>query len=278
MKKKAKKIKIPCVDTRILKELVREIAGKNVEEIVDILQNKKDVNEFKIADKMKMTINQVRNILYKLHTQNIVNFTRKKDKQKGWYIYYWTLDNSKALEKFVALKNQEITRLHHLLASRENKSFYSCPGGCVEFNEETALHHNFVCPECGQLLHLSPHNKTVDELKKKIEETKGQLSIAQSEVDKINVKLGIFHQKEEDKEKKDKKEKRAKLKKARKRQEARETRKSEKAKANRKIARKKAKAKKRRQERNKAKAKKPGKKARKKMKKPRKGGRARKRR
>ena len=83
----------------LLKSLVEELAGDYATPIVDILYNKKDVNEFRIAKKMEMTINQIRNILYKLSAEGLVSFIRKKDDKKGWYIYYWTLETEKCLVK-----------------------------------------------------------------------------------------------------------------------------------------------------------------------------------
>jgi transcription initiation factor TFIIE subunit alpha len=78
---------------KFLGDLIEEIAGEGASLIVDILYKKKDVNEFAIAKKMDLTINQLRNILYKLSAQGLVSFIRKKDERKGWYIYYWTLNS-----------------------------------------------------------------------------------------------------------------------------------------------------------------------------------------
>ena len=82
---------------RFLHDLVEELAGEGTGQIAEILFNKKDVNEFNIAKKMDLTINQVRNILYKLSNFGLVSFIRKKDNKKGWYIYYWTLKSEKCL-------------------------------------------------------------------------------------------------------------------------------------------------------------------------------------
>lgn len=171
-------------DTKILQELVSSIAGKNTEAVVDILKDKKDINEFKIAEKLGMTINQTRNILYKLYNEGIASFTRKKDKQKGWYICYWTLNTAKALGRFVDIKKREIENLKYQIASRETKHFYSCPTCHIEFNEETALHYDFLCPECGQLLSITLKEKKIEEIKKAVEEAKEQLALAEQELAK----------------------------------------------------------------------------------------------
>ena len=51
---------------KFLKSIVEHLINKQAIPIVDLLAGKKDVNEFLIAKKLGLTINQTRNILYKL--------------------------------------------------------------------------------------------------------------------------------------------------------------------------------------------------------------------
>ena len=170
----------------MLKELVGKIAGKNTELIVDIIAVPKPVNEFKIAEKLGLTINQTRNILYKLSAHSIVSFIRKKDAKKGWYIYSWVIDTAKALGKFVDYKKKEIRNHENLLRSRQSKGFYICPSECIETSEENAMLYSFKCPECGQLLQPETFEKEMSELKVKIEEAKKEVSIIEDELNRLN--------------------------------------------------------------------------------------------
>ena len=170
---------------KLLKELVIQVAGKNTETVIDILKDEKPVNEFKIADKLKLTINQTRNILYKLYNQNIVSFARKKDEKKGWYIYSWSLNVPKALERLKIIKEKELDNLNHLLKSRENKRFYRCPNECMGFNEESAMIHHFTCPECGSVLEL----ESGEEISKDV---KGKIARAHREITEIEKELKML--------------------------------------------------------------------------------------
>src|SRR3989344_9542204 len=86
---------------RLLKKILKDLAGAKAEKLVDILYGKKNVNEFIIAKKLNLTINQARNVLYKLGDEGLVKFIRKKDSKKGgWYIYFWTLETEKGLDKY----------------------------------------------------------------------------------------------------------------------------------------------------------------------------------
>src|SRR3989344_5777480 len=140
---------------KLLKDIVANISGIGTEKIVDLLYNKKNVNEFLIAKKLGLTINQTRNILYKLADHGLVTFVRKKDKKKGgWYIYFWTLETGKSLVKFLEKTTENIARLKNELKTRPGERFYYCPGCEIEYAEEPALLNNFTCPECGEVLEL----------------------------------------------------------------------------------------------------------------------------
>jgi len=182
----------------LLSEVIKKIAGKNTEPILPILIKKKNINEFTIAEKLKLTINQTRNILYKLHAFNIVSFTRKKDKRKGWYIYFWTIDEPRALQTLKDIKNKEIEKLEILLKNRQEKRFFVCPEDNIELNEENAMHHEFICPECGKLLELANNEKRIREIVNKIESIK-------RDINKIDAQLEILAPKQELKEKAKKK-------------------------------------------------------------------------
>ena len=171
-----------------LKTIVRRIAGKSAEDIIDILYQKENVNEFKIAEKMKRNINEVRNILYKLSSFNLITSTRKKDKRKGWYTYFWTLDVEKALGTLLKFKEQEMKNLEHLVKSRQMKQFYFCEADNIEMSEETALHHNFLCPECNQLLQPANEEKKLKEINTRVDIAKKEYDLLKSKLDEITPK------------------------------------------------------------------------------------------
>ena len=75
-----------------METVVGDVVGADVISLVRSLKNKKNVSEFKIAETLKQEVNITRNMLYRLYDANLVTFIRKKDKVKGWYIYYWTFN------------------------------------------------------------------------------------------------------------------------------------------------------------------------------------------
>jgi transcription factor E len=179
------------MQVKLLHDLVEEMAGEGTGRIVEILFKKRDVNEFLIAKKMELTINQVRNILYKLSADNLVSFIRKKDKRKGWYIYYWTLNTEKCLAKLEGSLASKIASLEGSLNSRETKRFYICRSCEIEVGEEKALEHGFSCEECADIYELSDNSGPIREVKTKITRIKKNLALIQGELVMVRNRLKI---------------------------------------------------------------------------------------
>lgn len=219
---------------KMLYDLAEGIVGKNGIPIIDILKDNRDVNEFKIAEKMKLTINQVRNILYRLDAQDIVSFIRKKDKRKGWYIYYWSLDKLKALKLLARIKERGIQQSSHMLASQENKRFFRCRGCEIELTEENALTHDFICSECGNLLELSDNKRKIMETRKNAAKEKKILELIRTEIAKLSEeehqKISQKEMRARKKEKRARKSRKKKIKIPPKKNKQKPTKKSKKAK------------------------------------------------
>src|SRR3989344_4609349 len=126
-------------------DTVKEVIGEDSLKIIEFLKDKKNISDFKIAEKVHKDIHDVRNILYRLYNFNLVSYYRKKDK----------------LAKYsVRLKEEE--------ANVGN--FYLCPNACVRVGFERAVDLEYRCPECGNILNHQDNTKTIDFLKTKIQE------------------------------------------------------------------------------------------------------------
>jgi transcription initiation factor TFIIE subunit alpha len=206
----------------LLKEVVVLVVGKPAEPIADLLDSKKHVNEFIIAKKLDITINQTRNILYKLSDQGLVSSERKKDKKKGWYTYFWRIEVHKALTFLRGHLQKRVDQIEQQVNSRETKQFYVCERCSIEFNEENALLHNFTCNECGDVFTIKDNAKLIKELKKILNRLKKEIEEIDKELDKENEKIEKEREKVRKKEAKEKAEEKAKKAAIRKRLKAKE--------------------------------------------------------
>ncbi len=166
----------------LLKEVISLVAGKQSEDIINILDTQKYINEFVIAKKLNLTINQARNILYKISDHGLVSSIRKKDKRKGWYTYFWKIEILKSLEFLRENLLKKIENTEHQMKSRETKRFYVCPRCHIELNEENALINNFTCNECGSILVLKDNTKLIKDLRKNKERLEKDLGIVKEEI------------------------------------------------------------------------------------------------
>jgi len=194
------------MQVKLLKDIVSYISGPTSIDIVDLLYKKENVNEFLIAKKLNLTINQARNILYKLTEAGLVSFIRKKDKKNGgWYNYFWTLDLEKSL--FILRKRllQETDNLEKQLTSKRTKQFYYCPNCDVEMTEENALLYNFTCPECGEVFEVKNNTEYIKEVEKHIEALGKKLELVDIELVVIRRKKEIANERRRKLEEKKKK-------------------------------------------------------------------------
>ena len=156
------------ITNNLIKEVVSTVAGDDAVVLALALKDKKNVSEFKVAEMINEQINMTRNILYRLFDHNLVHFIRKKDRKKGWYIYYWTF-NMPHVKYLIQKVNKE--RLEHLrerLAREQSEQFYLCPNACARLDFDSAMNHEFKCPECTSLLNLHDNRRAIENIKKEI--------------------------------------------------------------------------------------------------------------
>ena len=214
---------------KFLKDTMSVVIGKQGEDIVNLLDTKKYINEFLIAKKLNITINQTRNILYKLSDSGLVSSTRKKDKKKGWYTYFWKIEVLKSLQFYREILSKKIEQQQSFIKSRETKQFYACERCNVEYTEENALVHNFVCEECGGIFTLKDNRKFIENIKKDLDKLEKLIKIVDEEIQAEKDKIGKKREKENKKEEKVKKEARRVKLEAKRKKVKREKKKEEKA-------------------------------------------------
>lgn len=163
------------MEDEIISSVVETVAGTDVLPLIDVLKGKKNVSEFTIAEELKEEINTIRNKLYRLYDSNLVEFTRKKDKKKGWYIYYWTFVPSRALPLLKEMKRKSLERMRKKLGTEQNGHFYVCENECTRQTFEQAMDHEFKCGECGTLMNQEDNAKKISHILKEIEDLENEI-------------------------------------------------------------------------------------------------------
>ncbi len=156
------------ITNKIVEEVTAEVAGEDVVPLVRALYKRKDVSEFKVAERIGKEVNQARNMLYRLYDANLVSFTRRKDKKKGWYIYYWTLKPGRIKPLLKSIRKKQLDALKERLRKESESQFYICSTKCVRLDFEKATDFEFKCPECGEIMNQENNALNIAGLKKGI--------------------------------------------------------------------------------------------------------------
>ncbi|HLC32845.1 MAG TPA: hypothetical protein VJJ82_03395 [Candidatus Nanoarchaeia archaeon] len=159
----------------IVDEVVSEVAGNDVLPLVKAMRNKTNISELKLAILIKREINVTRNMLYRLYDNNLVSFTRKKDKKKGWYIYYWTFNQKRVKDLIKDIKKHKYEKMLDRVNREKNVQFYICSNKCLRLDFEQSHDFQFKCPECGSLLNLEDNTQKIKELEKELEKLHKEL-------------------------------------------------------------------------------------------------------
>ena len=159
-----------------VEEVITRILHDEGLALLAILKGRENISEFDIAKEMNKDIKIVRRMLYLLYNSNLVTFTRKKDKQKGWYVYYWTLDLNSVKFNYIKEKREQLLYLQETLEKEEKELFFVSPDGSVRLNFDDAMEFDFQCPETGELMQQDDNSARISQLQQNIKEISSEIT------------------------------------------------------------------------------------------------------
>jgi transcription factor E len=146
--------------SRILSEaytrhLIIEAAGEHALEIVRRFSNNSSDED--ISKKLKIKISDVRAALNKLHSLGIVEYSRQKNSETGWFHYFWYLN----VDKMNNWVNARIEKESHANDFKEGEHYF-CPrcGGVAIYEFASATDMGFRCPTCTTSLEFLSEEKS----------------------------------------------------------------------------------------------------------------------
>jgi len=175
------------VTCEVISSVVENVAGHDVLPLIGALKDKQNVSEFTLAEELHEEINTIRNMLYRLYDSNLVRFTRKKDKKKGWYIYYWTFMPTRIPFLSKKLKKILLEKLQDRLKREEGGNFFECGNKCMRIDFDQAVDFDFKCPECGDLMNQEDNASKKEAIKKEIEILKKEIASVPDVIEDIEI-------------------------------------------------------------------------------------------
>lgn len=153
-----------------------EVVGANSLDLIGELAEEDSIDEFSLAERLGMDVKVVRKVLYRLYDNSLVKFRRYKDKETGWYIYMWRLEDNKLKHLVEKVRRQKIKKIRGQIDQEKNHQFFMCESGCTRVPFEKAMHSGFVCPHCGSRMDFKDNHHIIKQLEnqlKSIEKTFG---------------------------------------------------------------------------------------------------------
>ncbi|MFA5105795.1 MAG: hypothetical protein WC506_02430 [Candidatus Micrarchaeia archaeon] len=130
-----------------IRQYLIETAGENAINVMKEFSF--EMTDEDLARKCKTKLSDVRAVLNKLHTTGLVEYTRDKDPQSGWYSYIWKM-NDKAAGHLLEGSNAKMGE-STVDSSTEGAEKYICNdcGADTLCSFEAAFENKFKCPSCG---------------------------------------------------------------------------------------------------------------------------------
>lgn len=151
-------------------DIVHELISEEATEVVEFVYNNPGASEFDVSENIGFAVSQIRSILYDLKAKNLIDYDRRKDKEKGWYLYYWRVLPQNFETVYLNEKKKNLEQFKERLENEEKSIFYMCPNFCKRLSFDEALEHNFTCPVCGTLMNEENKTRKIDMLKRNISE------------------------------------------------------------------------------------------------------------
>jgi len=161
-----------------LMELAMDMGGEEAVEVIKALEKKGEATDEELAEVTEIRVNTVRKVLYMLYDQGLAEFKRIRDKETGWYYYYWHLDTRRLPEILRSKKMTELKKLREMLEEETSEIYYWCgTTGHPKLTFDEAMEYEFQCPICGEMLMQYDNTQIVEELKQRIEELEIELGL-----------------------------------------------------------------------------------------------------
>jgi len=130
----------------LFNEYVKNVGGRKGRGIVDAIGDGATDEHIEKKTNYKMT--EIRSLLNRLQNAGVVEYSRVKNMQNGWFTYTWRVNKTRATANYMV----QLRRRHgELLRQREmldGTQAYRCRRGCAKVSFEEAMETSFRCPKC----------------------------------------------------------------------------------------------------------------------------------
>lgn len=141
------------------------------------------------TDSLRIALKEVRKSLYKLNERSLARYRRVRDKETGYFVYYWSPIWERIRDLIVSRRKQTIKRLNQRLDYEQRNLLYACEEGHTPVPFSDAFELGFICTVCGQELAQKENEDTIAVLQKKTTELKKVLKSGLDEIEGLEERM-----------------------------------------------------------------------------------------
>lgn len=160
------------------------------EEMVNILNEEIDqtqeiITEDEEKNLQRIALKEVRKSLYKLNERSLARYRRVRDKETGYFVYYWSPIFERILDLIVGRRKKSLKKLRQRLDYEQRNLLYVCDEGHTPVTFSDAFELGFICNTCGEELSQKDNAKTIQFLEHKIKLLEDELKTGLDELNEL---------------------------------------------------------------------------------------------
>lgn len=159
------------------------------EEMVNIINREieKSLEDFSEDQKQipRIALKEVRKSLYKLNERSLARYRRVRDKETGYFVYYWSPILERIIDLIINRRKRSLKKLQQRLDYEQRNLLYVCGEGHTPVTFSDAFELGFICTTCGKELSQKDNTITIQFLEQKIKELEKELKTGLEELDEL---------------------------------------------------------------------------------------------
>jgi transcription initiation factor TFIIE subunit alpha len=169
----------------------REIIDEDIVNILNqgIDEERSDTESSEEEKIIRIALKEVRKSLYKLNERSLARYRRVRDKETGYFVYYWSPIWERIRDLIISRRKQTIKKLKQRLDYEQRNLLYVCEEGHTPVTFSDAFEFGFLCTVCGQELAQKENEETISVLQNKISELEKTLKTGLEEIQGIEEKM-----------------------------------------------------------------------------------------
>lgn len=129
-----------------------------------------------IIESSRIALKEVRKSLYKLNERSLARYRRVRDKETGYFVYYWSPIWERIRDLIISRRKLSLKKMRQRLDYEQRNLLYVCEDRHSPVTFSDAFEMGFICASCGKELAQKDNQTTIEFLEGKIKELEGELN------------------------------------------------------------------------------------------------------